>query len=99
MLFAVSDNGKCISLRGHGYVDEFVSKSGIEHFVADGINIVDVFEKSKSAMEYSRSLSKPAMILFKNLPRRFGHAATDRQHAYMKPEEIMSEADKNPLEC
>jgi TPP-dependent pyruvate/acetoin dehydrogenase alpha subunit len=37
------------------------------------------------------------VLLFENLPRRFGHAATDRQAAYMTAEEITSSADNDPL--
>lgn len=38
------------------------------------------------------------MILFKNLPRRFGHAATDRQFAYLTEEQIKAVARRNPVE-
>jgi 2-oxoisovalerate dehydrogenase E1 component len=97
VIFGISDNGKCISLKGHGYIDDFVRKSGIESFIADGTDVCDVFSKSKRAVDFSRTLYKPSLLLFKNLPRRFGHAATDRQIAYMSADEIASEADKNPL--
>ena len=33
----------------------------------------------------------------RNLPRRFGHAATDRQFAYLSDPEIQSAQDANPL--
>ena len=32
------------------------------------------------------------------MPRRFGHAATDRQGAYLTATEIAQQADRNPLE-
>jgi 2-oxoisovalerate dehydrogenase E1 component len=37
------------------------------------------------------------MLVLQNLPRRFGHAATDRQFAYMNQEEINGEIGRNPL--
>lgn len=39
-------------------------------------------------MTYARKQQKPVTIVYKNVPRRFGHAATDRQSAYLSPEEI-----------
>lgn len=44
-----------------------------------------------------RSKSRPSLLLFQNVPRRFGHAATDRQTAYMTNEEIQSSAERDPL--
>ena len=38
------------------------------------------------------------MIVYSNIPRRFGHAATDRQIAYYTQEEIKNEENKNPVE-
>jgi TPP-dependent pyruvate/acetoin dehydrogenase alpha subunit len=37
------------------------------------------------------------VLLLENLPRRFGHAATDRQSAYMTEAEIQRSADRDPL--
>jgi TPP-dependent pyruvate/acetoin dehydrogenase alpha subunit len=97
VVFGVSDNGKCISLRGYDWVDKFVAQSGVKYFVADVTNVLDVFSKSNEAITHSRRFKVPTLVLYKNLPRRFGHAATDRQAAYMPAEEIAREADNNPL--
>eukprot|EP01125_Pyxidicula_operculata_P010749 TRINITY_DN3538_c0_g1_i1.p1 TRINITY_DN3538_c0_g1~~TRINITY_DN3538_c0_g1_i1.p1 ORF type:complete len:755 (-),score=141.84 TRINITY_DN3538_c0_g1_i1:181-2445(-) len=99
VLFAVSDNGICISLKDHGWLQGgFVKKLKMEFFEADGQNILDVWLKTKSAIEYVRKNGKPAFIVYKGLTRCFGHAATDRQDAYLSPTEIASAADSNPLE-
>ena len=83
VVFVISDNKKCISLKGHGWIDEFVKNSGMKHEIADGTDVVDVFNKSREVMTYSRKMSKPSILLCSKLPRRFGYAATDRQSAYM----------------
>ena len=44
-----------------------------------------------------RSRQRPAMLLVENVPRRFGHAATDRQIAYTEEEEILRHENANPL--
>ncbi len=97
-VFVISDNRICISLKGNGYVDKFVNQlQGIHTQVADGQDFVDIFEKSKNVIDYSRSLGRPSLLLINNLPRRFGHAATDRQFAYFTPEEIQGQIDIDPL--
>jgi hypothetical protein len=60
--------------------------------------MMDVYSQSKLAIDYSRKQSAPSVILYKDLVRRFGHAATDRQHAYLQEEEIRSMADLDILE-
>jgi TPP-dependent pyruvate/acetoin dehydrogenase alpha subunit len=52
----------------------------------------------KEALAYSRKGSRPCMIIFNNLPRRFGHAATDRQFAYLTDEQIRAVAERSPVE-
>lgn len=98
MVFAVSDNKKCISLRGYGWINEFVNGCGLKSFITDGNDVCDVYQQSRAATGYARTFQKPALLLYSNLPRRFGHAATDRQSSYMSEEEILSEANRNPLE-
>ncbi len=99
IVFAVTDNRICISLRGTGYVDNFVESLKRNFFVqtANGQDFVDIFEKSRNVMQYTRSKSKPSLLLINNLPRRFGHAATDRQFAYYSADEIQNQINQDPL--
>jgi 2-oxoisovalerate dehydrogenase E1 component len=98
VIFGISDNGRCISLPGYGWIRQFMkSYADIFQVSADGTNVSDVYSKSKIAIEYSRNTGKPSIILFQNLPRRFGHAATDRQSAYLDENEILAQAHANPL--
>ena len=53
-VFAISDNEKCISLKGYRWIQKFVAQSDVTHFIADGSSFIDVYEKSKSAIEYTR---------------------------------------------
>lgn len=98
IVFAISDNKICISLKGNGYVDKFYRElQGIYTKTADGRDFVDIHEKSKDVIDYSRRYKRPSLLLLSNLPRRFGHAATDRQFAYLTPEEIQAQIDQDPL--
>ena len=99
LVFAVSDNGIAISLKGYNWLQEqFVHKLRMARFEADGRDMGAVYAQTKQSVDYSRECKKPSFLLFKNLPRRFGHAATDRQAAYLTPEEIGTVAAENPLE-
>jgi 2-oxoisovalerate dehydrogenase E1 component len=97
VVFGISDNGTCISLPGYGWLDSFVANSGMKHFAADGNDVNDVHSKTQEAIKYSRSTSRPTMLVFKSLPRRFGHAATDRQFAYLTDSEINRVVEHDPL--
>eukprot|EP00755_Sulcionema_specki_P025692 Sspe_Gene.83899::Locus_55048_Transcript_1_1_Confidence_1.000_Length_2406::g.83899::m.83899/K11381/bkdA; 2-oxoisovalerate dehydrogenase E1 component len=98
VVFCVSDNGISISLKGYGWLEkEYVKKLRMPVFKADGRNMFEVWKMTKDATEYARGRGKPAFLLFSNLPRRFGHAATDRQGAYLTPAEIEGVANINPL--
>lgn len=108
IVFVVSNNNRCISLKGFNWIDEFIkgfsainnssSYGGSDNLqVADGTQIEDIYIKSKKVIDYTRQFSKPSMLIINHLPRRFGHAATDRQFAYMTKEEIASQISSNPL--
>ena len=97
VLFGVSDNGLCISLKGHGWLPVFLEQLGLPVFRADGCNLASVFKASREATDYVRRRGKPAVLVFQGLPRRFGHAATDRQSAYLSPDEVAAQENTNPL--
>eukprot|EP00948_MAST-09A_sp_MAST-9A-sp1_P002436 g2436.t1 len=67
-------------------------------FESEGTDINDVYTKTAQAVDYARLTGRPSIVLYDDLPRRFGHAATDRQAAYLSPEEIRAQAMENPLE-
>eukprot|EP00756_Hemistasia_phaeocysticola_P034406 Hpha_TRINITY_DN16518_c4_g1::TRINITY_DN16518_c4_g1_i1::g.134215::m.134215/K11381/bkdA; 2-oxoisovalerate dehydrogenase E1 component len=98
VVFAVSDNGIAISLKGHNWLQkEFIKKLRMPVFEASADNALEMWKATNDAVEYARVKRKPAFLLWKNVPRRFGHAATDRQLAYMTKEEIESQRANNPL--
>jgi|EP00945_MAST-04E_sp_MAST-4E-sp1_P002826 2-oxoisovalerate dehydrogenase E1 component len=98
VVFGISDNGLCISLKGHGWIDKFFeNRFGMATFACDGNDMADVYRASTAAVEFSRAKGVPCAVIFKNLTRRFGHAATDRQFAYLEGQEIESAATENAL--
>ena len=64
----------------------------------DGADGSDVFRAAADAFAYDApSEQRPAVLVFENLPRRFGHAATDRQDAYLSSTEIEGRRARDPL--
>ncbi len=97
-VFVVTDNEICISLRGHGWIDTFVSKLHMPLHKANGMDLASVYDASSAAIEYARRRQSSVCLLVENVPRRFGHAATDRQAAYLTEAEILEAQQTNPLE-
>jgi hypothetical protein len=90
VVFGISDNQISISLRNYGYLEDMLSRSSINVYECDGNSIDDVYHATSSAVEYSRRTNKPSIVVYKNIVRRFGHAATDRQAAYLSQSEILA---------
>lgn len=98
LLFVVTDNNISISLRGQGFVRSVMDQlQGIQKESADGQDFLDLYDKSGRMMEYVRTMKRPGLLYINNLPRRFGHAATDRQFAYYSEKEISGQMEQNPL--
>mmetsp|Transcript_9392 Transcript_9392/g.20376 ORF Transcript_9392/g.20376 Transcript_9392/m.20376 type:complete len:816 (+) Transcript_9392:174-2621(+) len=100
-LFGISDNGICISLKGYSWLKKFTEQRlGMKIFRADGTSIASVYAATKEAADFVRRGS-PAAVVYEGITRRFGHAATDRQDAYLTEEEIEAAEDSCVLseEC
>ena len=106
IVFGVSDNGLSISYATDGYADYLFSQcsdqnaksaanNDVQIFRANGYDTMDVYDKTLQAITYSRRYSAPSLILYQKLTRRFGHAATDRQHAYLDADAIESMAESD----
>jgi len=89
VVFGVSDNGLCISLKDtSSYLRDLALNSGVKVFEARGNDVEDVYERTREAVEYARKRNRPAVVWYGGITRRFGHAATDRQGAYLEQAEI-----------
>jgi 2-oxoisovalerate dehydrogenase E1 component len=94
VVFGISENGFSISYRTQGFVENFFRSSDESDLVCpvfrvkDSSDMLEIYSVTKQAMEYSRKQQGPSVVLYQNLKRRFGHAATDRQFSYMSNEEI-----------
>jgi TPP-dependent pyruvate/acetoin dehydrogenase alpha subunit len=100
VVFGISDNDLSISLRGHGWVKRSLKtklEASMQVFMCNGNDMYSIYESMASALEYARVHKRSCAIIFSDLARRFGHAATDRQAAYRSEEEIAGSQQHNPL--
>jgi 2-oxoisovalerate dehydrogenase E1 component len=97
VVFCVSDNDICISLRGSNYLRRFAKKLQMPVFEGLGSDTVATWVATHKAVAAARSQSRPVALILSDITRRFGHAATDRQAAYMTAKEIQQRADRNSL--
>ena len=90
ILFGISNNDLCISLKGNGWLRRFAAQrlGGSSVIVADGRDAADVLLKTREARRLAASKGRPSVIIYDGIVRRFGHAATDRQAAYLSGAEI-----------
>lgn len=98
IVFAISNNEICISLKGNRYlIKDFIQRLRMPVLVAEGTDMLDAFRATREAIDTARSGMRPVTVVYDKLPRRFGHAATDRQNAYLTAQQIQAAADNNPL--
>lgn len=71
------------------------NRDGVPIFSANGCDMMDVYDKTLLATTYTRLHSAPSLVLYRELTRRFGHAATDRQAAYLDAQTIESMAESD----
>eukprot|EP01083_Nonionella_stella_P209851 760312_1 len=97
LLMCISNNKICISLRDkRNWLFSAMNKLlKFKKYKCDGNNIFDVYQQFKFASDYVRTTQKPAIIVIDEVVRQFGHAATDRQSAYLTPGEIEMAANND----
>jgi 2-oxoisovalerate dehydrogenase E1 component len=96
-VFAISNNGLSISFPDHGWMSTLEKRTSLPVLRCDGSDALDVWATTEAAIAQARSTSQPRVLVYDNLPRRFGHAATDRQSAYLSAEKIAQLEASNPL--
>lgn len=98
LLFVCEDNGIGISVKSpRGWVARtYGSREGLRYFTADGADLPSVLTVAGEAAEYVRSQRRPAFLHLRTV-RLMGHAGSDYEPAYRKPEEITADFDRDPL--
>lgn len=100
LLFVCEDNGIGISTRTpHGWVARtYAGRDGLEYFAADGSDLLDTLDTARAAAAFVRAQRRPA-FLHLSAVRLMGHAGSDYESAYRRPQEILGDYARDPVLC
>lgn len=98
LLFVCEDNGIGISTKTpRGWVARtYAHREGLRYFSADGSDLIGAFDTALAAAQWVRSHRKPAFLHLGTV-RLMGHAGSDYEPAYRRPDEILADYDRDPV--
>ncbi|OKH81552.1 thiamine pyrophosphate-dependent enzyme [Mycolicibacterium sp.] len=98
LLFVCEDNGIGISTKTpRGWVARtYANREGLQYFAGDGCALADAYDTALAAADWVRSHRKPAFLHLSTV-RLMGHAGSDYEPAYRKPDEITGDFDRDPV--
>lgn len=98
LLFVCEDNGIGISTKTpRGWVARtYARRDGLRYFAADGCDVIAAFDTALAAAQWVRSHRKPAFLHLGTV-RLMGHAGSDYEPAYRRPDEILADYDRDPV--
>jgi 2-oxoisovalerate dehydrogenase E1 component len=98
LLLVCEDNGIGISVpTPSGWVAHvYDGRPGLQYFSADGTDLADALETSRRAADWVRRHRRPAFLHLRTV-RLMGHAGSDVENAYRRPEEIAADLRRDPL--
>ncbi len=100
LLFVCEDNGLGVSVRSPpGWTEARLrALPHVRYFSADGSDLTSCYEQARAAVEYCRSVRRPA-VLHLACVRLLGHAGSDVDTTYRSRLELELAAEKDPLWC
>lgn len=98
LLFVCEDNGIGISTKTpRGWVARtYAHREGLRYFAADGCDLIDAFDTAVAAVQWVRAHRKPAFLHLATV-RLMGHAGSDYEPGYRRPDEILTDYDRDPV--
>jgi 2-oxoisovalerate dehydrogenase E1 component len=100
LLFVCEDNGIGISVKTpRGWIEHtYGNRDGLQYFDADGSDVAATFDAAAAAASWVRAHRRPAFLHLR-MVRLMGHAGSDYEPAYRRPDEIAAEFDRDPVLC
>jgi 2-oxoisovalerate dehydrogenase E1 component len=100
LLFVCEDNGIGISVKTpRGWIERtYGNRDGLRYFDADGCDVAATFDAAVSAGSWVRAHRRPAFLHLR-MVRLMGHAGSDYEAAYRRPDEITADFDRDPVLC
>ncbi len=98
LLFVCEDNGIGISVKTpRGWIEQtYGNRDGLAYFDADGCDLPATFDAAAAAADWVRTRRRPAFLHLR-MVRLMGHAGSDYEPAYRRPDEISADFDRDPL--
>lgn len=98
LLLVCEDNGIGISVKTpSGWIARtYGAREGLRYFSADGSNLPEVLTVASRAADYVRTQLRPAFLHLRTV-RLMGHAGSDYEPGYRRPDEITGEYDRDPV--
>ncbi|MEW6989246.1 dehydrogenase E1 component subunit alpha/beta [Colwelliaceae bacterium 6441] len=98
IVFVCEDNGIGISTSTPtGWVAaNYKDRPGLTYLSCDGLNLLDTYRVSQQAERIAREKQQPVFLHVK-LVRLLGHAGSDAEFVYRKPEQIQANEFNDPL--
>lgn len=98
IVFICEDNGIGISTSTpEGWIAaNFQQRAGIQYLFCDGLNIVDIYQKSVLAAKIAREQHRPVFLHVKTV-RLLGHAGSDAEFVYRDLSKIEEIERQDPL--
>ncbi|MFI5507249.1 thiamine pyrophosphate-dependent enzyme [Mycobacterium sp. NPDC051804] len=100
LLFVCEDNGIGISVpTPRGWIERmYSSRDGLAYYAADGSDLAATFDAATAAADWVRTKRRPAFLHLRTV-RLMGHAGSDYEPGYRRPEEITADYDRDPVLC
>jgi len=100
LLFVCEDNGIGISVKTpRGWIEyTYGNRDGLRYFDADGSDVAATFDAAAAAASWVRVHRSPAFLHLR-MVRLMGHAGSDYEPAYRRPDDIAADFDRDPVLC
>ena len=100
LLFVCEDNGIGISVKTpSGWIARtYGNRDGLQYFEADGSDVAATFDAAAAAAAWVRTHRRPAFLHLR-MVRLMGHAGSDYEPGYRRPNEIAADYDRDPVLC
>jgi 2-oxoisovalerate dehydrogenase E1 component len=98
LLLVCEDNGLGISVpTPAGWVAHaYGNRPGLAYFAADGCELAQAHATAQRAADWVRSRRRPALLHLRTV-RLMGHAGSDVESAYRRPDDIAADLARDPL--
>jgi 2-oxoisovalerate dehydrogenase E1 component len=98
LLLVCEDNGIGISVKTpRGWIEHtYGNREGLRYFAADGCDVAATFDAAAAAAAWVRVHRRPAFLHLR-MVRLMGHAGSDYEPAYRRPEEIAADFERDPV--